>query len=85
MALLCPAVPGLRARYLFGFTRVFPAEFGGIPFPLRKQWMERVVRGLFADPRVVGEEAIALASQDFIRIYREPAAGWRSSPRCVTS
>jgi pimeloyl-ACP methyl ester carboxylesterase/putative sterol carrier protein len=74
MALLCPAVPGLRARYLFGFTRVFPAEFGGIPFPLRKQWMERVVRGLFADPRVVGEEAIALASQDFIRIYREPAA-----------
>lgn len=74
LGLLAAALPGLRIRYLVGFTRVFPTEFGAIPFPLREQWMERVVRGLFARPEILDDESYRLAAKDFIRIYREPSA-----------
>ena len=74
MALLCPAVPGLRVRYILGFTRVLPAEFGAVPFPLRQQWMERMLRRLFADPSTLGDAAITAAAGEFIRVYRDPRA-----------
>jgi pimeloyl-ACP methyl ester carboxylesterase len=74
LALLSPAVPGLRVRYALAFTRVFPTEFGAIPFPLRERWMERGVRGLFGRPEVLGDAAISLAARDFIRVYRAPEA-----------
>src|SRR5439155_5417597 len=38
LGLLGPAVPGFRWRYVMGFTRVLPAEFGAVPFPLRERW-----------------------------------------------
>lgn len=74
MALLCPAVPGLRVRYILGFTRVLPTEFGAVPFPLRQQWMERMLRRLFADPSTLGDAAITAAAGEFIRVYRDPRA-----------
>ncbi|HJP67071.1 MAG TPA: alpha/beta fold hydrolase, partial [Actinomycetota bacterium] len=37
LVLLCAAAPGLRWRYLVGFVRVLPSEFGSIPFPLRER------------------------------------------------
>jgi pimeloyl-ACP methyl ester carboxylesterase len=74
LVLLCAAAPGLRWRYLMGFVRVLPSEFGSIPFPLRERWMERVLHGLFARPEEVGDEAIAIAAREFIRVYREPRA-----------
>lgn len=72
--LLDPAVPGLRWRYVLGFTRVFPTEIGAIPFPLRSRLMEIAIRRLFADPRRLPDEAVSLAAQEFIRIYRDPRA-----------
>lgn len=74
LVLLCAAAPGLRWRYLVGFLRVFPSEFGSIPFPLRERWMERVLHGLFARPEELGDEAVAIAAREFIRVYREPRA-----------
>jgi pimeloyl-ACP methyl ester carboxylesterase/putative sterol carrier protein len=74
LALLDPALPGLRWRYLAGFTRVFPTEFGPLSFPLRRRWMEAAVRGLFAHPERLPKEAIAAAADEFIRIYSGPAA-----------
>lgn len=74
LALLDPSLPGLRWRYLMGFTRVFPTEFGGIPFPFRERWMEIAIRRLFAHPDRLPEGAHAAAANEFIRIYREPVA-----------
>jgi pimeloyl-ACP methyl ester carboxylesterase/putative sterol carrier protein len=74
MGLLSPAVPGFRWRYILGFTRVFPTEWGGIPFPLREKWMETVIRRLFADPSRLPESAYSSAAKEFIRIYRDPVA-----------
>jgi pimeloyl-ACP methyl ester carboxylesterase/putative sterol carrier protein len=74
LALLGPALPGLRWRYVMGFTRVFPSEFGAIPFPLRERWMRALLRRLFADPTAMPEKALTAAAHEFIRVYRSPAA-----------
>ena len=74
LALLDPAVPGLRWRYLAGFTRVFPSGLGPVSFPLRRRWMEAAVRNLFAHPERLPPEAITAAAGEFVRIYSEPAA-----------
>ncbi len=73
-ALLSPSAPGLRWRYLMGFTRVFPTEFGAIPFPLRERWMELVLRRLFAVPDRLSADAYSAAANEFIRVYRDPVA-----------
>jgi pimeloyl-ACP methyl ester carboxylesterase len=74
MALLDPSVPGLRWRYVMGFTRVFPTEIGAIPFPLRERWMEVMIRRLFAEPSRLPVGGYSAAAAEFIRIYRSPAA-----------
>jgi pimeloyl-ACP methyl ester carboxylesterase len=74
LGLLDPAVPGLRWRYIAGFTRVFPTEFGPLSFALRRRWMEAAVRALFAHPERLPADAIVGAADEFIRVYSEPAA-----------
>src|SRR5919198_4057559 len=74
LALLDPSVPGLRWRYVMGFTRVFPTEIGAIPFPLRERWMEVMIRRLFAHPSRLSNDGYSAAAAEFIRIYRHPAA-----------
>ena len=74
LVLLSASVPGIRWRYLMGFTRVFPTEFGAIPFPLRERWMETVLRRLFAVPGRLTPEAYNAAANEFIRVYRDPVA-----------
>jgi pimeloyl-ACP methyl ester carboxylesterase/putative sterol carrier protein len=74
LVLLCAAAPGLRWRYLLSFTRVFPSEFAGIPFPLRERWMERVLRSLFGRPGALSVDVVPLAAREFIRVHREPRA-----------
>ncbi len=74
MALLDPALPGLRWRYVIGFTRIVPTEFGGVSFPMRRRWMEMAVRRLFADSSRLPSEAIRAAADEFLRIYEDPAA-----------
>ena len=74
LALLDPSVPGLRWRYLMGFTRVFPTEIGAVPFLLRERWMQLVIRRLFAHPERLSPEAYAAGAKEFIRIYRSPQA-----------
>jgi pimeloyl-ACP methyl ester carboxylesterase len=74
LVLLCAAAPGLRWRYLLSFTRVFPSEFAGIPFPFRERWMERVLRGLFGRPEDLAVDVVPLAAREFIRVHREPRA-----------
>ena len=74
LALLDPAVPGLRWRYLMGFTRVVPTEFGAIPFPLRERWMRTMLSRVFAHPERMGKAAIALAAKDFLRVYADGGA-----------
>ena len=74
LGLLDAAVPGLRWRYVVGFTRIVPTEFGAIPFPLRERWMKTMVQRLFAHPERLGEDSIDLASREFLRIYADPRA-----------
>jgi pimeloyl-ACP methyl ester carboxylesterase len=74
LGLLGPAVPGFRWRAIMGFTRVFPTELGAIPFPLRERWMRALLRRLFADPDSLGDDIVAAAAQQFMRVYRAPAA-----------
>ena len=74
LALLDPSVPRLRWRYILGFTRVFPTEFGAIPLPLRERWMELAIKRLFAHPDRMPGDAYSAAATEFIRIYRSPAA-----------
>ena len=74
LVLLDPAVPGLRIRYLLGFTRVIPSEIGTLPFPLRERWMRLAIRRLLADPSAFPEAGIQGAAEEFIRIYRDPPA-----------
>jgi pimeloyl-ACP methyl ester carboxylesterase/putative sterol carrier protein len=74
MALLDPAVPGLRWRYVMGFTRIVPTEWSRVSLPLRRRWTEVAVRRLFADPSRLPPEAIRTAANEFLRIYQDPAA-----------
>jgi pimeloyl-ACP methyl ester carboxylesterase/putative sterol carrier protein len=74
LILLDPSVPGLRWRYVFGFTRVFPTELGAVPFMVRERWMRAIIRRLFAHPEVLSDEAFAAGASEFIRIYQDPAA-----------
>jgi len=74
LALLDPSLPGLRWRYIMGFTRVFPTEIGAIPFPLRERWMEVMIRRLFARPDRMPSQGYSAAAGEFIRIYRDPVA-----------
>jgi pimeloyl-ACP methyl ester carboxylesterase/putative sterol carrier protein len=74
LAVLGPSVPGFRWRYLMGFTRVFPARVGTIPFPLRERWMQVLIRRLFAEPDRLPSFAYTAAAGEFIRIYRDPKA-----------
>ena len=74
IALLAPSMPGLRWRYFMRFTRLFPAEVGAIPFPLRRSWVGTVVNRLFARPTDMGPEALAAAAGEALRIYRDPRA-----------
>lgn len=74
LALLDPSVPGLRWRYMMGFTRVFPTKIGAVPFPLRERWMEVLIRRLFARPDRLPSEGYSAAASEFIRIYRSPVA-----------
>ncbi|MBI4261171.1 MAG: alpha/beta fold hydrolase [Actinobacteria bacterium] len=74
LALLGPAVPGFRVRYILGFTRVVPTEIGAVPFVLRERWMMLAIRRLFGDPSVLPEDGYAAGADEFIRVYRDPAA-----------
>jgi pimeloyl-ACP methyl ester carboxylesterase len=74
LALLDPSIPGLRWRYLMGFTRVFPTEIGALPVPLRERWMELMIRRLFARPDRMPHGGYAAAANEFIRIYRSSVA-----------
>jgi pimeloyl-ACP methyl ester carboxylesterase len=74
LALLAPSIPGFRWRYLVGFARVVPSEFGAIPFPLRERWTRIVIRRLLAAPGRLSPEAYSAAAHEFIRIYRSSAA-----------
>src|SRR5207302_790660 len=74
LALLAPAVPGLRVRYLLGFFKVLPSEIGVIPFPVRERLMRFVLAQLFVDPTVLVESARAAAADEFIRVYGEAEA-----------
>jgi pimeloyl-ACP methyl ester carboxylesterase/putative sterol carrier protein len=74
LALLSPAVPGLRVRYLLGFMKVIPTEIGVIPFPVRERLMRFVLGQLFVNPEVLTESARQAAADEFIRIYRVPEA-----------
>jgi pimeloyl-ACP methyl ester carboxylesterase len=74
LALLAPAVPGLRVRYLLGFMKVIPSEIAMIPFPVRERLMKFVISQLFVDPSVLTEEGRVAAADEFIRIYRVPEA-----------
>jgi pimeloyl-ACP methyl ester carboxylesterase len=74
LALLDPAVPGLRWRYVVGFTRIVPTEFGGMPLLMRRRWMEMAVRRLFADATRLPPEAVRAAADEFLRVYADPAA-----------
>lgn len=74
LALLGPAMPGLRWRYLMALTRIVPTEFGRIPFPLRERWMRGMVRRMFARPQDMSGETFSVAAEEFIRVYRSPAA-----------
>jgi len=74
LALLDPAIPGLRWRYVMGFTRIVPTEIGSFSLPMRRRWMEVAVRRLFADPSRLPAEAVHAAAEEFIRIYSDPAA-----------
>jgi pimeloyl-ACP methyl ester carboxylesterase len=74
LALLAPAVPGLRVRYLLGFMRIVPSEIGAIPFPVRERLTKLVISRLFSDPSVLSEESRLAAADEFIRIYSAPIA-----------
>jgi pimeloyl-ACP methyl ester carboxylesterase/putative sterol carrier protein len=74
LVLLAPAVPGFRIQPVLGFMRVIPTEVGRIPFPLRERWMQVAVRRLFGDPSVLPDEGYQAAADEFIRVYRDPAA-----------
>jgi pimeloyl-ACP methyl ester carboxylesterase/putative sterol carrier protein len=74
LALLAPAVPGLRVRYLLGFMKVIPTEIAVIPFPVRERLMRFVLGQLFVDPSVLVESARQAAADEFIRIYGVPEA-----------
>lgn len=74
LAVLDPSVPGFRWRYLMGFTRVFPARLGAVPFPMRERWMQIVIRRLFAEPDRLPPSAYSAAAGEFIRIYRDSTA-----------
>jgi pimeloyl-ACP methyl ester carboxylesterase/putative sterol carrier protein len=74
VALLAPALPGLRWRRLMGFMRLIPSGVGAIPLPLRRQWTEVAVRRLFADVRTLPPHAVEAAAEEFLRIYADPAA-----------
>jgi pimeloyl-ACP methyl ester carboxylesterase/putative sterol carrier protein len=74
LALLAPAVPGFRVRYVLGFARVIPTELGSIPFPIREKWMKAAVRRLMGDPSRLPPAGYDAAAEEFIRIYRAPEA-----------
>lgn len=74
LALLAPAIPGFRVRYIMGLTRVVPPELGRIPFPLRERWIQMAVRRLFGNPAALPEDGYRAAADEFIRVYRYPAA-----------
>ena len=74
LVLLGPAIPGFRARYLLGLTRVIPSEVGALPFPLRERWMRMAIRRLLADPSRLPQAGIQAAAEEFIRIYRDSRA-----------
>lgn len=74
LILLDPSVPGLRWRYILGFTRIIPTEFGAIPFPMRERWTSVAVRRLFADPSRLPGESYDVAAKEFMRVYRSARA-----------
>jgi pimeloyl-ACP methyl ester carboxylesterase len=74
LALLGAAVPGLRWRYLVGFTRVAPTEIAGLPFPMRQRWMQLSIRRLFARPERFPPNAYEAGADEFMRVYREGRA-----------
>ena len=74
LALLGAAVPGLRWRYLMGFTRVAPTEIAGLPFPMRQRWMQLSIRRLFARPERFPPNAYQAGADEFMRVYREGRA-----------
>ncbi len=74
LALLAPAVPGFRVRYVLGFTRIIPTELGAVPFPLREKWMKVAIRRLMGDPSKLPDAGYDGAAEEFIRIYRTPEA-----------
>jgi pimeloyl-ACP methyl ester carboxylesterase/putative sterol carrier protein len=74
VALLAPALPGLRWRRLMGLMRLVPTQVGAIPLPMRRQWAEVAVRRLFADVGTLPPHAVEAAATEFLRIYADPAA-----------
>jgi pimeloyl-ACP methyl ester carboxylesterase/putative sterol carrier protein len=74
LATLGAAVPGIRWRYLLGFTRIAPTEIARIPIPLRERWMQYSIRRLFARPERLPEVAFLAGADEFIRVYRSPRA-----------
>jgi pimeloyl-ACP methyl ester carboxylesterase len=74
LATLGAAVPGIRWRYLLGFTRIAPTEIAALPFPMRERWMQYSIRRLFARPDRLPEMAYLAGADEFIRVYRQPRA-----------
>jgi len=74
MALLDPSLPGIRWRYVPGFTRFAPTAIAAAPFPLRQRWMEVAIRRLFSRPDRLSPEAIRAGADKFTRVYRSPRA-----------
>ncbi|MCA1727312.1 MAG: alpha/beta fold hydrolase [Actinobacteria bacterium] len=74
LATLGAAVPGIRWRYLLGFTRIAPTEIAALPFPMRERWMQYSIRRLFARPDRLPEVAYQAGADEFIRVYRSARA-----------
>jgi pimeloyl-ACP methyl ester carboxylesterase len=74
LTLLDPSVPGMRWRYILGFTRVIPTELGAIPFPMRERMTRVILRRLFGDPGRLTDDAYSVAAKEFMRIYADPRA-----------
>ncbi|HYU57694.1 MAG TPA: alpha/beta fold hydrolase [Actinomycetota bacterium] len=76
LALLDPALPGLRWRWFMGFMQVAPVRrgLGAIPFPANERWGQLMLRRLFAQPDRFPRHAYEAGADEFARVYRSARA-----------
>jgi pimeloyl-ACP methyl ester carboxylesterase len=74
VGLLGAAIPGYRVRAVLGLARVVPPTVGRIPFPLGERWMQPAIRRLFGNAKALPDAGYAAAADEFVRVYRDPAA-----------